>query len=307
MSTMMDCSGKEVRAPRKILILGASGWIGSYCINALSERLGGTGGIIGTYGEDHTTLSCSGEFIGRDDSGDAAATMIRRHKPEIVLDMLRGHDATARIRHQRIVKEVDATNAFYLFMSSAAVFGGVATHPHEEEDRPLASDEYGAYKIACEEDILNTRLRAAIIRISAVHGYSPRSLSRTERFLQKLQKGEQVSINEGVVQNRLYISDLADILADLILKEATGTFHIGTTDASEESDFLSRVAELFGYSRERLDIIPGKPRNLTVLPHAMYAVLGDTRRISESRTLTKIASTPMFEKYQRTPRSFVIC
>lgn len=285
--------------PKKILILGASSWIGHYLVEALSktstqEKVE----ILGTFCKNKPTLPCTWIPFDYQSSGSFFA-VLSELKPDVVVNLLGGTDETLFQFHKKLIETLRSTSTLYVFMSSSMAFDGDPSHPHTEADPVNGTSVYGKFKADCEKVLQNSSKDYVIVRISAVHGFAPNKLSRTERFLKRLSLGEKIEIDGGVFQNRLFIADMVEMLSALILRSAVGIFHLGTIAQSEEIEFLGKLAGAFGYSKTQLVLKPGPVKYLTVVPEMVFDVLGSGFRKTEEETIQKILDTPEFKQYKR--------
>lgn len=285
--------------PKKILILGASSWIGHYLITALNKpSIQKKIEILGTFCQNKPTLLCA--WIPFDyRSSDSLFNALSEFRPDVVVNLLGGTDEALFQFHKKLAERLHNTSTLYVFMSSSMVFDGDPSHRHAETDPINGISVYGKFKANCEKVLQDSSKNYAIIRISAVHGFAPNKISRTERFLKRLSLGEKVEIDSGVFQNRLFIADMAEMLCALILRSAVGIFHFGAIDQSEEVEFLGKLAGAFGYSKAQLVLKPGPVKYLTVVPEMVFDVLGSGFRKTEEETIQKILDTPEFKQYKR--------
>jgi dTDP-4-dehydrorhamnose reductase len=105
-------------------------------------------------------------------------------------------------------------------------------------------------------------------------------------------------VDEGVIQNRLWTGDVAEMAAAAALSAETGVFHIGTTDSSTEHEFLSRLARAFGHDASLVVKKASVTRNLVVVPDRIWSLPG-VSKITEAESIERIASDPSLQKYRK--------
>ena len=135
-------------------------------------------------------------------------------------------------------------------------------------------------------------------RFAATHGWAPNRISRTESFLQKLKRGEKITVNTGIIQNRSFVGDLAGMIVDVALKRGQGVFHLGPITYSFEHDFLRELSLLFGYSSDL--IIEGEhtPTNAYMVPEKIFELIGQKWKKLESDTLSVVTKCKELQKYR---------
>ncbi len=285
---------------RTILILGASSWIGHYLTGELHTITTDIPvKIIGTF--------CANKPAKPDDvfpfdfrAPASLFSFLADSRPDIVINLLGGVDESLFQFNRKLAGILAENDSHHVFMSSSMVFDGRANQPHTETDVTQGKSDYGVFKARCEEVVRSVAGDYSIVRISAVHGFAPNKISRTERFLKRLAQNEIIEVDSGVFQNRLSIAQMSKMLAALVITSAQGIFHLGTSDQSEEIDFLGRMAEIFGYSRTQLVVKPAPAKYLTVIPNNIFNVVGDGFKRTELDTLHEIRALPEFQKYKRT-------
>ena len=136
-----------------------------------------------------------------------------------------------------------------LHISTDAVFDGKTEIPagYTEENTPDPINTYAATKLAGERNVLEANADAIVARVN-FYGWSPsgkRSLS--EFFYNNLSEGKKVNGFTDVFFCPLYVRDLAKILEQLLLKKATGLYHVFSAENQSKFAFGRAIAELFGF------------------------------------------------------------
>ncbi|MCB0385055.1 MAG: sugar nucleotide-binding protein, partial [Bdellovibrionales bacterium] len=232
------------------------------------------------------------------DRNSDSLPIVEEVRPDYFLHLARGEEEEDFVFHQNLIPMLNRLGVHYSYASSFNAVDSNTESDHMENEPAHAQTDYGKFKARCEKELMEKSQSYAIFRFSAVHGWAPGRVSRTEAFLQKLQAGEKVTVDRGVLQNRPYVGHLAAMMIDVILAEGQGVFHLGPQDASEELDFLSTIAQEFGYSQDQ--ILKGQltPVNAFMIPGKIFDMLGDRWRLSEEETIRKVVATPELQKYR---------
>lgn len=247
----------------KLLVLGARSWIGFRFAEAARGRVPGAV-VVGTSSSPTEVFpdgSPAFPVIVPARLPDDHVRLVHSHRPDVVLNLLRGEDELGMAVHRAVAAATDQVGGRYVYASSAMALDGLAPDvPRLESTRPCAASDYGRFKGQCE-DILRNEFPGAnwqVLRFSSIQGWSPWKPSRNEAFLRKLVAAQPVVVDTGIVQNRLIDTVFASWAVDLALHPAArGTFHLGTLDGSEEHLFLAAVARDFG--QDPALVIPGRP------------------------------------------------
>lgn len=279
-----------------VVILGARSWIGFRLARAFAEHglpvLGTTSAApvsVPPAAADMPSLEVA--------AGPAAFdALIRRRRPAVVFNLLRGEDSAGLEIHAKVARLCSDLGARYIYASSALVFEGhIPGLALDEQARPTASTPYGSFKAACERLLVSEHPGGdwQVLRFASIQGWSPWKPSRNEAFLGRLARGERVDVNVGIVQNRMLDRDFAGQVRDnALLPSARGFMHLGSDDASEEVDFLRRVATAFGWSSELVQ--PGRPKDCHIALDcsATHALTGGRWRRTEAQTIQGLLHEP---------------
>ena len=163
---------KEIDKKHRILILGASGFIGE----ALYKELCSYFRTYGTYRTDNYSFDKNKHYFQYDIEEDDIFEILDSIKPTIIISALRGNFSAQVIAHAHISEYLVVNNAKLIFLSSANVFDAYSKFPSYELDKTLSHSMYGHFKIKIENMLLRLpKKHVAIIRLPMVFGtQSPR-------------------------------------------------------------------------------------------------------------------------------------
>ena len=276
----------------RVLVLGARSWIGFRLTEAM-RRLDPGVKVTGT----SRSAPRDGAFLEADDLPDFDVA-IRELRPDAVVNLLRGEDAKGRAIHGGIASLCAGLGIHYTFASSALALDGYRRTELTEDLPPCSETPYGVFKAACELDLRRIGGEWLVLRFASIHGWSPWKPSRTEAFLARLAGGETVTVDRGVLQNRLEDRVFAEAVAQAVLDRRTGTLHLGATDCSEELDFLRRLAVAFGQPSGL--VVPGGDRavNLVVWPRRLFDLYPGRFERTEAQTIDGELSCPELRQYR---------
>lgn len=223
--------------PKRILITGASGFIG----RNLTEYLGGKGHFLST------------------PSRNNIISTIRNYQPDVVF-----HLAAIPLVSNGNVEEVIKSNimltqqvcesmkagAHLIFSSSATVYGNLVAR--QESNTTFPRSMYGATKLASEQIInsyvLGGKITACIARLVAnvgpyaSHGVLPdliRKAKQPKDFL------EVLGDCPGSSKSYLHVSDTVRALKMLLDNRAEGTYNVGSHDMATVEQIALAVVKQF--------------------------------------------------------------
>lgn len=220
---------------KNILILGASGTVGSVIFKQLScdENLKTFGTYFSAMQENTSSLTrFSVEFP------NDICSILKQVRPDIVISSLRGDFDKQLITHENVAKYLMANNGRLIYLSTANVFDGSLDQPHYEDDARISDSDYGRFKIQCE-DLLRSRMgdRAILLRLPFVWGKSsPR--------LQEVKAGceiGQLGVYTDFFSNHVSDIQIAQTIQWIINENKDGIFHVGTSEVISYQCFMEQL------------------------------------------------------------------
>lgn len=279
-----------------VVILGARSWIGFRLAQAFAEQAVPVLGTTSAAPVD-VPLAAAGMPQLEVASNEATfANIIRRRRPSIVFNLLRGENAAGLEIHAKVARLCSELGSRYIYASSALVFEGhVLGLTLDEQAQPAATTPYGSFKAECERLLASEHPEGdwQVLRFASIQGWSPWKPSRNEAFLTRVAKGERIDVNVGIVQNRMLDQDFARQVRDnALLPSARGFMHLGADDFSEEIEFLRRVAAAFGWPPALVQ--PGQPKDCHIALDcaATHALTGGRWRRTEAQTIEGLLREP---------------
>jgi dTDP-4-dehydrorhamnose reductase len=138
----------------------------------------------------------------------------------------------------------------FLFTSSAMVFHHQPNGPHWPRDSRTAQDDYGRYKIACEDAIQAAYAGAMIARI----GYQIHTHGQGNNMLAHLEAQQQehglIKASQGWIPACSFMTDTALALWQLIQEPQPGLHHVDSNqqEAWTYLAIVQKLKEKLGYS-----------------------------------------------------------
>ena len=229
----------------KILILGASGYIGG----KLMKQLGHDYECFGTYHQH--ALECNEDKMFYLDlkSYEALEGHLKEINPKWIISALRGDFKEQFDLHSRLAKTLSKQKECRLiFISTANVFDGEDNKPHYERDELKAKSTYGQYKLECEQMLKETLGEQCIIlRIPMVWDKGcPR--------VQLLQTESKVPAWKNLWINITTVQQMADYILWMMETDQKGIFHVGTSDTYEYTALLQAIGRKLEIQLPKLEI-----------------------------------------------------
>jgi dTDP-4-dehydrorhamnose reductase len=241
------------RSRPRLLIIGASGFLGTYAVQESTDRFEiiqgdrSGGHLPGTVGVD----------IGDVHSVDRA---FRDARPDFVLLLAAMSDidrcealpteafaANAR-GPENVANACARGNVRLLFTSSAAVFDG-KKQSYDEQDEINPLSVYGKTKAWAENAVRSLTPTAVILRFALVLGFARRKNTNAmlDGVIDQWNAGKAVSFSTSEMRNPIDATSLSrtmiTILADFRI---TGVYHVGATDSISRYELAKRLAARVG-------------------------------------------------------------
>lgn len=154
---------------------------------------------------------------------------------------------------RNIASACKAIDCKMLYISTDYVFDGQGEEPWDPDSRNYAPlNVYGASKLAGEEAVLELLDKYYIVRIAWVFGIHGSNFVKT--MLRVGKDHDTVRVVNDQIGTPTYTSDLAELLADMIMSDKFGVYH-----ATNEGGFISWydfTCEIYRQAGLKTSIVP---------------------------------------------------
>ncbi|WP_298539451.1 sugar nucleotide-binding protein [uncultured Aquimarina sp.] len=223
---------------KKILIIGASGFIG----NALYKELNSYFDTYGTYRTDNTFYEKNQKFFQYDMELEDISILLDNLKPTIIVSAFRGNFNSQLDAHQRIINWLTKNKSKLIFLSSANVFDTFSNYPSYEYDKTLSDSVYGRLKIKIENALMRLPTKKYVIaRIPMIFGAST---PRVQELKTLHDLKAPIEVFPNVIINATSISKLTQQLHYIINRGKKGIFHLGSTDLIYHLDLITEICDM---------------------------------------------------------------
>lgn len=223
---------------KKILIIGASGFIG----NALYKELNSYYDTYGTYCTDNAFFEKNQKFFQYDMELEDISILLDNLKPTIIISAIRGNFNSQLDAHQRIINWIKTHKCKLIFMSSANVFDSFSNYPSYEYDKTLSNSVYGRFKIKIENALLRLPTHKYVIaRVPMIFGATT---PRVQEIKTLHDLKAPIEVFPNVIINATTISKLTQQIHYIINRSKKGVFHLGSNDLSYHFDLIKEICEI---------------------------------------------------------------
>lgn len=224
---------------KKILILGASSFIGPPIVKAISTDYKITDyKIIGTYHNNIPKLSCELKKLDVTNK-EELLKLLQTENPNIIINCAAISNIDECEWNQKLCRKINVKptevivdycknnpKIKYIFFSSSQVFSGESSHKETDRCNPL--NYYGKCKLECEELIKNLE-NYVIIRPCVIYG-KPEDYQHKNLFtyiFDLLSANRVFTAYTDQVRSPVFVEDVALLTKEIIGQGKKGIFHCG--------------------------------------------------------------------------------
>lgn len=245
----------------RVLVIGASGFIGQYLVGHLLDRPGYQ--VSGTYnsrrvGSSRVRDGCANWYqadLTEERGLDGVFEMVQ---PEVVVQLAAMADVGACQRDYHLATKLnflgtknvtmlcDTYRARLVFLSTDYVFDG-ARGNYREDETPAPTTHYGQTKWEAEQAVSQCRHSWSVIRTSLVYGW-PAWADRSNlvtRVIDNLSQGRPASGYTDQYRSPVYVEDLVRGIVQVMEEDWSGVSHLAGPDWAHMGEFVTAVAESF--------------------------------------------------------------
>ncbi|KLU63689.1 RmlD substrate binding domain protein [Desulfosporosinus acididurans] len=231
-----------------VLILGGSGLVGKAIIRELDKYREFQ--IYATYFKSPLPFNQDRIFkLNIEDSANISS-ILNTLKPQSVISCLSGDYNKQLILHTKIAEHLKETEGRLYFFSTLNVFDNDLSKYHYEHDLPDSCTDYGQYKIACENrmiEILHDNV--CILRLPQVWG---KDSPRMKYLLNSLINNEEIVVYPKLLYNANTDFLIAKQLYYIIENKLKGIFHLGAEDVVNHKGFYNELILGLGFNNARI-------------------------------------------------------
>lgn len=232
---------------RKLLVIGASGFVGQYLYSALP-------GIqrIGTYFQHEAPGLVQLDIT----ELDQARSLINQYDPELIyvpaswthVDACEDNAARCMSLNDGGIKAlcevVDPGRTRLIYFSTDYVYDG-DRGPYSEADETRPINVYGASKLSAERRVLAHSTKNLVIRTTVVYGWERRGKNSIQRLIKGLRAGQTLQTPVDQWGHPTYIENLVEVTLDLVKQGRNGIFHVCGAEWMNRFDFACLAAKIF--------------------------------------------------------------
>jgi len=246
----------------KMLIIGASGLVGSNCQKHFSEQ---GHEVIGTHFSYPTADTVYYNTLNAQDEQNFD---VQAFSPDVIVhcgalthvDYCEEHPEESYEKTvkstQAVVALAKACSARMVYISTDYVFDG-KNGPYRETAAVQPLSVYGRHKLEAEQLVLNNLADSLVLRVTNVYGDEARGKNFIARIISQCEAGQALSLRLPYDQ---YASptnawDIARAMLLLLQNGHAGLFHIGGTDYMNRVELAMRILRYYPEAQYKLQAL----------------------------------------------------
>ncbi|MGL4989986.1 MAG: sugar nucleotide-binding protein [Sarcina sp.] len=228
---------------KRILILGASGLVGSALVKELNEKFI----IYGTYhSKEINDLDKSNQIKFDLNEFYKINQILDIIEPDIIISSLCGDYNKQLLLYKELEKYLQMTDKKFILCSSANVYDNDLSQVHFESDTVDSNSDYGLFKIKCESFKYKN---FCIVRFPFIWGVNS---ERIKNIILNIKNNLEIDIYENLLVSNTLDIFIAREMLDIIENDIKGVYHIATTDIIEHKHFMTKLLAGLGYNDYKL-------------------------------------------------------
>lgn len=249
---MLSQTGKP-KISQRVVVTGASGFIGSHVLNFLRQTGFDVTGVSRSRSSGLHQLSSYEDAPEGDVLIHLAECNDRR-----MIESLGERYRSGTLKTLGAL--LDKNYSRFVYVSSAAVYGDRATTPRTETDPVNSDSPYSRLKLEFESAVLSrAKGEGVVARLANVYGPGLSSASVLSRILEQLPGTDPIEIASlSPVRDFVWVGDVAEALSRLSVSGASGIFNVGSGNGVSVGELFSNVLSVAGQS-DRTVVESGEP------------------------------------------------
>ena len=236
----------------KVLIIGASGLVGSNCLNYFKHK---DFDCIGTYFSYEAVNTVFFDTLNLENEENFD---IRKFKPNVIVhcgalthvDYCEEHQEESYektvVSTKNIIALSNELNAKLVFISTDYIFDG-DNGPYDENAQSNPLSVYGNHKLEAESAVMAANENNIVIRITNVYGDEERGKNFVARIIEQIYEQQKLSLRLPIDQYSTPINaaDIARCLYLLLRDRKSGIYNIASTDYMNRVQLALTILKYF--------------------------------------------------------------
>lgn len=245
---------------KKIIVTGASGFIGSHLVKYLASKKLNVTGYYRTETDRLSLLNIKkySKIINSYNDIPKGNNFILIHTAQSGQVQLRS-DTNQDVDQNLIKMLINKNFSLYIFLSSALVYGDKYIKKISEENKTNANNHYAKIKLKSES--LFDLKKTAILRLTNVYGNFMNKENIFCDIISQLPFDRSIKIRDGSpVREFLFIEDLCYLIFLVLKNPITGIFNLGSNESISIKNLAILIAKKA--NKKKINIVETNKKNI---------------------------------------------
>ncbi|MHA1376701.1 MAG: SDR family oxidoreductase [Promethearchaeota archaeon] len=187
---------------------------------------------------------------------------------------------------KNVLEACKKTDSKLVFISTDFVFDGISKEGnYNENDIPNPLSYYAKTKYKAEQAIVNSEVDYLICRTAVLYGWNKKKQNFITWIINKLKLNEQIQIVTDQFNSPTFVKNLAEILIKLIEKDAKGIYHTVGDCTLNRYEIALKCAKIFNLNKNLISPIKSikqkalRPKNAGLNISKLKRLIGSDLKI----------------------------
>ena len=219
----------------KIIVTGASGFIGKHLINKLLSM------NVETCGVSRKPINIQNAIT--------VKSYYDTPVGDILIHLAENSNRTRenQINQSTTIIKHLSSKGFkrIIYVSSVAVYGDKSLKPHKPNEKVFPHDNYSKYKIACEK-LINEK-EGVVARMSNIYGPGMSENNVFSKIIKQISPNNSIKIwSDKPIRDFLWVEDAADALVKMALGSEIGIFNVASGRSVSIKELIHIIVNTYG-------------------------------------------------------------
>jgi dTDP-4-dehydrorhamnose reductase len=229
-----------------ILILGASGFLGSYC-EYYFQNSGNQVVAVARKNHNGITIEDFESYINKGSYDLIVNAVAVASHEECEKNPAQAHQVNA-LFPESWARAALITGAKFVHISTDAVFDGESSSSYVENDEINPTSHYGVSKLEGEKRVMGANPNSLIIRTNFFGWSKGGDKGILDFFVKSFTSGDPIIGFDDYIVSSIYMGDLLDSIAFLIDGDHSGTYHVTSSSPLSKYEFGELVGQTMNLS-----------------------------------------------------------
>ena len=223
---------------------------------------------------------------------DKLQNWLKETQPDVVIhcaamvnvDQCEAMSEVAENLHYGVIKvlswQLQQAGKFLIYISTDSLFDGNKKETYTENDKPNPLNIYAKTKLAGEGLVLKID-NGLVLRTNIIGWGRDEKISFSEWIIRGLIEKTPLHLFQDVIFSPIHVSDLSDIVSELIEKKVVGLYHVASATPLSKYEFGLMVSDIFGLSNKNIiqssiddiNLIADRPHNMGLSSEKLENIL----------------------------------